>query len=88
MAAPGNARRMATDAAVWLPDFWTTPVAERLGLATWFVVDHLVNQSGLALALIWSAAAMVVLLRGSVTAGTGRLWSSPWSGWRPSPCGA
>jgi len=64
MAAPGNARRMATDTAVWLPDFWTTPVAERLNFATRFVVDQLVNQSGLALALIWAAAAMVVVLRG------------------------
>ncbi|MDF2506650.1 MAG: hypothetical protein K0Q52_509 [Microbacterium sp.] len=61
MLAPGNAKRPVHDAENWLPDFYTTPGGERLGYTVRFVVDGLVNHTGLALPLIWALVLVLVM---------------------------
>lgn len=63
MLAPGNSLRMAVDALVWRPDYYTTPFAERLHYGLRFVVDALVNRGGVALASVWTLLLVAVAVK-------------------------
>lgn len=62
MGAPGNDIRTVIDARNWLPDYFDTPFVERVGYGVRFVVDGLVNLTGLVLPLLWSVL-LVALAR-------------------------
>jgi len=55
MLAPGNALRSEFDAQYWLPEFFQVPFPVRLHSSVRFVVDGLVNRSGVALPALWIA---------------------------------
>lgn len=63
MLAPGNALRSEFDAEYWLPEFFEVPLSTRLHSAVRFVVDGLVNRTGVALPAIWMALLTIALRR-------------------------
>ncbi len=51
--APGNNIRLDLELVRWLPDFYTTPLLDRLHYSYRWLLDALVNHTGFILSLAW-----------------------------------
>ena len=63
-SAAGNVARSQLEAARWIPDFYTAPMAERVVTSARWVADAIINHSGILLPITWLCLGALFLLYG------------------------
>jgi len=53
LKAPGNIARLHAETATWLPDFYTTPLSTHINDSLRWILDALVNHTGVILIILW-----------------------------------
>lgn len=61
--APGNIARLHAETVTWIPDFYTAPLAGHINDALRWILEALINHSGLLLVLLWIGLSTLLFFR-------------------------
>lgn len=64
--SPGNALRLKSEVAYWLPDFYTMPLLHHIDFGIRWVLDGLVNHAGFVLIATWFVLTLLFLKKKSL----------------------
>lgn len=59
LIAPGNSARTRAEVLTWLPDFYTTPLNQRIEYGYRWLLEAFINHTGYLLTMIWGFLAML-----------------------------
>lgn len=63
LRAPGNLTRLRSETTTWLPDFYTAPLPGHINDALRWILEALINHTGLVFILLWLCLAGLLLAR-------------------------
>lgn len=64
--APGNKIRVDQETIRWLPDFYATPLLERLHYGYRWLIEAFINHTGYLLVLVWGLMAALLIKKPSI----------------------
>lgn len=66
LKSPGNALRLKSEVAYWLPDFYTMPLLHHIDFGMRWILDGLVNHAGFVLVATWFVLTVLFLKKKSL----------------------